>query len=80
MGDSLARRSTWGKGPRGSTRYMGYVSVLQMSPFISTCQCPPASALNPYPGSGKGVKKVGRRTLPGEWWLRVASPCGWTSH
>lgn len=41
MGDSLARRSTWGKGPRGSSWYTEYISALWTLSFISLlASCP----------------------------------------
>ena len=61
---------------------------LHYGPCLSSLYLPappsPSTSSQPLPWSWQRSEEdgegAGRRMLPGEWWLQVASPCGWTSH
>lgn len=75
-----------GKGAEGQQLIHGmYLCSMDVAFHLSACQllAAPAAAPNPYPGPGKGVKKMGREQRggcclenSGCWWqLHVAGPC-----
>lgn len=78
MGDILGQQEHLGKRDKGQQLIHGmYFCTVDVAFYLSACQLPSAPWF--WQKGEENGERAERRMLPGEWWLQMASPCGWTS-